>query len=182
MFLENFYGTLFYPSETFERLKQNTNLILGLFIVIAISAINPLLKTESLGFWSTLGIIFAMFIGVVKWFSFAVFLEILAGIFKRGGKIEVFLTLSAFALLPWIFMAPVILFKSGGFLTGIIGFFAGVLVWIWSTVLSLFAVVKAYELSSERILLLIFVPLLGCIIFLDWVIGFFSTLGGIALS
>jgi len=181
MFLENVYGALFYPSETFERLKQNTNLIISLAIVIAISIISPLLNVANLNAWSFFNIISAAFSGIIKWAFFAFFIEMIASIFKRGGRLEVFLTLSAFALLPWIFMGPIALFKTGGLLTGIIGVLAGLGVWIWTTILTLFAIIKAYDLSSERILLFIFVPVLGGIVFLDWLVGFFSTLARIVM-
>lgn len=179
MFLENVYGTLFSPGETFERLKQNTNLITGLLVVILISAIKPLLNITSISAIMSFGVMSAMFFGIIKWFVFAFFIEMIACAFQKGGRIESFLTLSAFALLPWMFLAPVALFKTGGILTGLLGVFVGIGLWIWATILILFAIVRAYEISSERVLLLIVAPLLGGLIALDWIVGFFTTLGGI---
>ncbi len=179
MFLENFYGTLFYPADTFEKLKSNPSLLTGLAIVGLVSMLNPVLRADEITPLLSVGLISVSFGGIIKWAFFAFFIEILACIFNRGGKIEILLALSAYALLPWIFIAPIALFKTGGLLAGLLGALAGIAVWIWTTALTVFAVMKAYDISSERVLLLIFVPLLGFIIFFDWIIGFFSTLGSI---
>lgn len=177
--LENIYGTLFYPSQTFEKLRQNPALFTALAIVALISALDPLISADTVAVGLAFALVWAVFTGVLKWSFLALFLEVLASIFKKGGKIEIFLTLSAFALLPWLFMGPIMLFKAGGAFTAVIGILSGVAIWIWTTILTLFAVSKAYELSSERVLLLLFIPFLGSVIVFDWAIGFFSTLTGI---
>jgi len=179
MFLENFYGTLFYPGETFEKLKSDPPIVTAAVIVALISMLNTFLHADTVTLFMAFGLVSAAFWGIIKWAFFAFFIEITAGVFNRGGKLEIMLVLSAFALLPWLLLGPVSLFKAGGVFAALVGILAGFVVWIWTTVLTLFAVMKAYELSSERLLLLIFVPLFGFIIFLDWVVGFFSTMGGI---
>lgn len=180
MFLENLYGTLFYPKETFERLKSNPPIVTALVIVVLISMLNSLLHTATLTPFLAFGLISSAFSGLIKWAFFAFFVEITAGVFNRGGKIESLLALSAFALLPWIFLGPVSLFKDGGALTALLGILIGIGVWIWTTILTLYAVAKAYDLSSERVLMFVFIPLFGFIIFFNWIVGFFSTLFGIA--
>ncbi len=179
MFLENFYGTLFSPGETFERLKADPPIVTALVIVALISMLNMFLHADIVTPFMAFGLVSAAFVGIIKWAFFAFFIEITASVFSRGGRLEVLLALSAFALLPWVLLGPVSLFKTGGTLAALLGVLIGFGVWIWTTVLTLFAVMKAYELSSERLLLLIFVPLFGFIIFFDWVVGFFSTMGGI---
>lgn len=179
MFLENFYGTLFYPSETFEKLKIDPPIFLGFAVVLAVSMLNPVLQASTITPFLAFGLISAGFAGVIKWAFFALFVEIIASVFNRGGKIEILLALSAFALLPWLFLGPISLLKEGGVLAGLLGVLAGLGVWIWTTVLTLYAIMKAYELSSERLLLLVLIPLFGFIVFFDWIFGFFSTLGGI---
>lgn len=179
MFLENFYGTLFYPTQTFEKLRENPTLLTGLAIVSAISIINPLIGASEATPFMALGLVATAFSGIIKWAVFAFFIELVAAIFKKGGKIEILLTLTAYALLPWVFMGPAALFKTGGLPVGLIGIIAGIAIWIWSTVLTFFAVMKAYDLSSERVIMLVFIPLLGFFIFSDWIVGFFFTLFGI---
>jgi len=179
-FLDNFYGVIFKPTETFDKLKEKPSLIQGFLIVIFISILSPVLQF-SLNSDQTLilqgfGLINAAFWGLLSWLFFAAFLEILAGIFKRGGKTKVFLCLSAFALLPWIFTAPIMLLKTGGIFFKAVGILAGLAVWLWSTVLTAFAIMKAYEISPARVIIFILIPSLGGIISICWFFGFFSTL------
>ncbi len=179
-FFENIYGTLFYPTKTFEELKQSPPILQALGIVIAISILKPLINSSfpdnsNLG-WFIYGLFSAGISGIIKWVFFAAFVEALASIFKKGGNFKKFLTLSAFALIPWIFIGPVALLKTGGIFASLIGILFGLTIWIWATVLTVFAAMKAYEISSGRVLILIAVPFIGVIIFLSWVAGFFSTL------
>lgn len=179
-FLENIYGTLFYPRETFERLKQTPPIIEALFLVVAISLIKPFIeasffKDQNLT-WFIFDLFKAGFGGIIKWLFFAAFIEGVASVFKNGGNYKTFLALSAFALIPWIFMGPVFLFKTGGILAALLGILSGIAIWIWTTILTILAIMKAYNVSSGRILLLLSIPFLGGIIFFNWMIGFFSTL------
>lgn len=179
-FFETIYGVLFYPNETFDDLKHDPPILQALGIVIAVSILNPLISSssgpdQSLG-WFVFILFNAGISGLIKWVFFAAFVEALASIFKKGGQIKVFLTLSAFALLPWIFIGPVSLLKTGGIFTSLIGIIFGLAIWLWTTVLTIFAAMKAYEISSGRILLLVSAPFIGGVIFFNWIIGFFSTL------
>ena len=179
-FLENIYGTLFYPTETFEKLKQSPPILQALGIVVTVSILNPLINSSflddsNLG-WFIYGLFSAGVSGIIKWVFFAVFVEALASIFKKGGNFKKFLTLSAFALIPWVFIGPANLLKTGGILSSLFGILFGLTIWIWATVLTIFAVMKSYEISSGRILIFITVPFIGAIIFFSWIAGFFSTL------
>jgi len=82
-FLNNFYGTLFSPIETFSRLKENPPLLL----------------------FFDISLVFRIIFGLISWLFLASFFESLARIFKRQGGMKIFLTLSAFALLPGYFLA-----------------------------------------------------------------------------
>ena len=179
-FFEKIYGVLFYPNETFEDLKQNPPIVEALGIVIAISILNPvinssLLTTKSLG-WFVFNLFGAGFGGIIKWLFFAAFIEALASVFKKGGKYKIFLTLSAFALVPWVFIGPVTLLKTGGIFASLLGILFGLAIWIWTTALTIFAAMKTYEISSGRVLLLVSIPFIAGILFFNWIIGFFSTL------
>jgi len=179
-FFENIYGTLFYPNDTFDELKQDPPILEALGIVVAISILTPLIN---MSVPTTQNIIFFIYIlftaaisGIIKWVFFAAFVEAVASIFKNGGKMKQFLTLSAFALLPWIFIGPVTLLKTGGIFASLLGILFGLAIWIWTTLLTILAAMKAYEISSGRVLLLVAIPLIGCIIFFNWIVGFFETL------
>ena len=180
--LEDIYGALFSPRETFEKLRENPPMLEALGIVIAVSVLNPLISSTLAGGqslnWLVFNLFNAAFAGVIKWVFFAAFVEGLAAIFKKGGKerFKAFLALSGFALLPWIFLGPITLLKTGGIFFTLIGVLAGIAVWVWTTILTIFAAMKAYNISSGRILLLLAVPFIGGIIFFNWIVGFFSTL------
>ncbi len=182
-FFENVYGTLFYPGETFESLKQNPPIVQAVGIVVVISIlnlfVNSVVPVTQAPAAFTISIIGQAFSGLFKWVVFAAFLELIALIFKHGGRIKIFLTLSAFALLPWIFIGPAFLLKTGGTIFSLIGIILGFVVWGWATALTVFAGMKAYDLSPRRGILLFVIPVFGGVIFFNWIIGFFSTLAQI---
>lgn len=179
-FLDNFYGVLFNPSETLDKLTDNPPLIQGIVIVALISILGPVvnfsINTETNTVFQGLSLINSAFWGLLSWLFFAAFFEIIAGIFKKGGKMKIFLCLSAFALLPWIFIAPAALFKTGGLLFKFAGILIGLAAWLWSTVLTILAIMKTYEISPARVASFILVPFLGSILSIFWLFGFFSTL------
>lgn len=182
-FFEKIYGVLFNPQETFDEIRENPNILEALCIVIAVSVLTPLLNSTILSTQSVGWFIFVLFSsgisGIIKWVFFAAFVEAVAAIFKKGGKYKIFLTLSAFALLPWIFAGPVALLKTGGIFTGLLGILFGLAIWVWTTILTIYAAMKAYEISSGRVLLLLVIPFIGGILVFNWIIGFFETLIGI---
>ena len=179
-FFDNFYGILFKPSETFDKLKENPHLIQGFIIVIFISILSPVLKfsinSEQSPFVQGFELINASFWGLLSWLFSASFFEIIAGIFKKGGKTKIFLCLSAFALIPWIFLGPASLFKTGGLLFKTLGILIGLASWLWSTILTAFAIMKTYDISAPRVITFVLIPFFGGILSFYWFFGFFMTL------
>ena len=177
-FLENFYGVLFSPDATFNKLKENTPLLQGFFIVIFISLLNPILhfNQDSGFFWLIFNIFGSITSGIISWLFFASFLEILASVFKQSGKMRIFLTLSAFALIPWILRAPVELFKAAGMPGSVLSVLLGLAIWFWAVYLFLMAIIKSYELSLSRALVLTVTIFLAGLLAFNWIAGFFSTL------
>jgi len=183
-FLENFYGTLFNPSETFEKLKQNPKLIQSFLIVIFISALTPLLNVSITSgfamFYSWFNLFNAPFAGLLSWLFFTFFIEIMAIVFQKGGKTKVLLCLTAFALLPWIFIAPASLLKTGGIFFKTFSILLSLTCWLWSSLLTAFAVIKTYDISPQKIIIMAIIPLCGFVICYFWIYGFFKTLIQIA--
>lgn len=179
-FFENLYGILFQPTETLEHLKQNLQIREALVIVVAISILEPVLNASLWDGRSLNMFVFTLFnagfMGLFKWLFLAAFIEGLASIFKKGGNFKTFLVLSAFALTPWILIGPVTLLKTGGILFKLLGILTGIAVWAWTTILTIYAAMKSYDISSGKILLLLAVPFFGGILCINWVIGFFTTL------
>lgn len=180
-FLEKFYGVLISPDETFDLLKKNPSILQGFFIVLAISVTSPVTAFNQFDgarsiVWFALNIITAAFTGILSWMFFASFLDILASIFKQSGRIKEFLTLSAFALIPWLFIAPAELFKTAGIIGGIFGVLLELLIWLWATILIVLAISKTYEISFSRVIVLVVTTFLGGFLAFNWIAGFFSTL------
>lgn len=180
-FLDNIYGVLFYPDETFDRLKENPPVSQGFFIVVIISAIGAFLNfsflDESRSFiFLGLDIFGSIFSGILSWLFPAFFLEIVSSIFKQSGKLKTFLTLFGFSLVPWIFAGPAELLKTAGPAGKLIGVFLGLFIWLWVAVLVFKAIIKSYELSPGRGLILISIPFLGGFLALYLIVNFFSTL------
>lgn len=183
-FLENFYEVLTAPKKAFDRLKENPPVFQGLFIVVFVSILNNLLNFDMSNgsvslLWLIFSIVGAAIGGIVSWLFFAIFLEIIAYIFDRSGKFNQFLTLSGFALLPWIFLGPIELLKSAGIVGKIIGVILGLTIWVWVVSLTVLAIIKSYDLSLQKTLSLIAVLFLSSILLLFWYVGFFTTLFGI---
>jgi len=183
-FLDNVYGVLFSPKESFDRLIINPSVFQGFIIVLIISIINPLINFDFCGsskclFLLGFQIFSAAFAGVVSWLFFASFIEIIASVFKQAGRIKEFLTLSAFALIPWIFIAPAELLKSAGILGNIFGILFGLGIWLWVTILTFIALIKTYNLSLGRTIVLLTIPFFAGFLAFNWIIGFFVTLFGI---
>lgn len=185
-FLDNFYGTIFSPNETFSRLRENPPLLQGFFVVLFISILSPLIKSAFphnfiLFFIYFLGIFFTAIGGVIIWIFFALFLDINSRIFCKTGKIKEILTLSAFALLPWIFIAPTSLIKEGGIFGVIWGALFTLAIWLWASILVIFAIKKTYDISFIRALGLAVIPFYGGAIAFFWLIGFFTNLSRVLL-
>jgi len=184
-FADNFYGVLFNPSETFDKLMENPKLIQSFVIVIFVSILSPILNIYADNSGKSAIAAFQMLNsaiwGGISWLFFVSFMEILAGIFKQNGKRKILLCLTGFALLPWIFLAPASLLKTGGILFKTIGILMGLGCWLWSTLLTAYAVVKAYNISPARAVTLILIPALGGVLAVYWIIGFFTTLLGLLI-
>jgi hypothetical protein len=182
-FLNNFYGVLFTPEKTFEEIKETQPLMSAVLIVIFVSMLKVFLysnfKTLNSPFLYGSNLFMAAFSGIISWLFYAGFFELVAKIFDKGGKYKTFLILSAFALLPWIFLGPVEMYKMLDFSGTAGGVLLGMLVWIWVISLQIYALSKTYELSIGKTVLFILIPSLGWFVFLNWLVGFFTTLSHI---
>ena len=179
-FLNNFYGTLFTPEKTFEEIKQTKPMVTAIIIVILISVLKVFLYSEPMtsanSFLYGSNLVFASFSGIVSWLFFAGFFELIAKIFNRGSRYKTLLVLSAFAMLPWIFLGPVEIYKMIDTSGAAGGMFLGLLVFIWVISLQIYAILKTYELNIGKTVLFILIPFLGWLVFLNLIINFFNTI------
>ncbi len=166
--LDNVYGTLFNPDETFDQLKENPSLLQASLLILLITAVKPILeligsKSEMSFLLSIFGVLFSIAGIVICWLFVSYFLDIFVGIFKESKKIRIFLTLSAFSLLPLIFLNPINLLKSAGTAGYIVALILGILIFVWFVKLLNLALIKTYDLTSQKSLLLLSLPFLGLI-------------------
>lgn len=181
-FFESMYGTLFSPLETFDKIKleQEKPVFEAFAVLVIVSIIGCIYGYEGssvigLGFT----IVSCVIAAVISWVVFAGILDSLVTLLTQKRSYDTFLVLSAYSLLPWIFMGPASLFKTAGVEGfGVIGFLIGIilclLIWLWTTTLFVIAVSKAYDISLGKVLALVVMPFLGTIIVFIWSVGFIS--------
>lgn len=180
-YLNVFYNVLFHPIRTYRDIaaeeKAGNNLLLyGLLTIIYISATGPIVSAAGKG--AILALLVAeiplqVVAGVAMWVFMGVVIGVLSYTFTGQSRLKTFLTLSALASLPWIFMGPIaLLYQNLGGLSGFLAVLAGLLVWIWSVFLFALAVTMTYRLTAEKTMVILAMPLLMTLIFLAWTTGF----------
>ncbi|MBX2860058.1 MAG: YIP1 family protein [Vampirovibrio sp.] len=185
-FFNLFYGTLFHPVKTFQKLQEveptGLQLFYGMIFILLVSGMAPVLTFVlkasadplSLAFEIPLKAVFGLFV----WFSIGSLLNMVAYAFTSHSRLRTFLTLSALSTLPWFFMGPLALLKIGlgGF--GItLNVLAGLGIWLWSVVLFALALGVTYKLSAERVIIVLLMPFPFFSITLAWITGFFINVG-----
>ncbi len=182
-FLNILYNILVSPSQEFRVVSigpvpKNALLAYGTAIVLIVSGLGVIYSpfvssTEGLLF----KILFAAITGLIFWLFTALVFSTTAYIFGMRGRPQTFLILTAYAVLPWIFLPVVMLFK------GILGAFGNTIVifgslgiWLWSVILFLMALKYTYNLTLERVLLAGTIPILMTFIGISWLSGFFYNL------
>lgn len=184
-YLDNFYGVLFSPKKTFDELKANKTVVQALINVILISLLFNLLDVGS-SLTDIKSIVFFSFkligsaIGaLISWLIFGVFFESIAYIFSQSGKLKEILTLTGFSITPWFLIGPFKLLHSAGIFLGVMSVYFQFALWIWVSILLFISVMKVYELTFSRTVLIFLVPLIGFIMFSNWFVYFFSTMSKI---
>jgi hypothetical protein len=100
-FLDLLYGTLFLPQVTFEQLKANPSFVQAL-VVIALVNILETLRLDQFFIFKIISVIS----GIIGWLFFTYLLKQLASVFQKNVTMPELLTLTGFASLPWLFIAP----------------------------------------------------------------------------
>jgi hypothetical protein len=184
-FLDLTYDVLFHPIRAFRTVADETpprNRWLGyaLIILVFVSGSGPILssigKANSFG-----GLVFSIPMlslwGLFIWFFMALVMAMLGYIFRGQTSMKTFLTLSALATLPWIFLGPIILLKhTAGILGSIVGAFGVLVIWLWTVVLFAMAVSITYRLTVDRLILFLILPLMMGLVYCAWFVGFIANL------
>ncbi|TYQ30739.1 hypothetical protein [Pseudanabaena sp. UWO310] len=101
-FLDRLYGTLFLPQATFEELKANPTFEQALIVIALVNSLETL-RLERFTIFKMFG---SMVSAAIGWLFFTFLLQQLASVFQKKVEMKVLLTLTGFASLPWLFMAP----------------------------------------------------------------------------
>lgn len=184
-FLELLYAALFQPKTLYEAIARdleaspvsNRLLLFSILSVVVISALSPVLQTINAGgephglMWTVP--LFA-FNGLLTWAFVGVVIGLSAYAFLGRARIVTLLVLSAMATLPWLLMAPISLLKVGiGSIGVVFSVIFGFIIWLWTVVLFALAIKVTYQMTVDRVLIVLILPFVMSAILLGWVIGFF---------
>lgn len=180
--LDSFYNVLFHPVQEFRRISEDTPtdsrwLVVSLMFVLLVSAFGPIVLFADGKDHDLMGLIYKIPMsavsGLLLWVLMAGIIALLAYVFMGSSRFKTFLTLSGYATLPWVFLGPVVLLKTGlgGFGT-FIGVVAGLSIWLWSVVLFALALGHTYRLTADRVIVLLAMPFVMGLLCLSWFIGF----------
>jgi len=170
-FLDRLYGTLFLPQTTFEQLKANPSFIQAA-IVIALANILETLRLDQANFFR---IIWSMISGAIGWLFFTFLLKQLASVFQKQVTMPELLTLTGFASLPWLLMAPALSLPSRFRIP------AAIAVIIWFIVWQIWSASVALSIKKRKTLVIIPMAIAGGIVALIWLGNTFKLILSISL-
>lgn len=157
-FLDRLYGTLFLPQVTFEQLKAHPSFVQAAIVIALVNA----LETIRLDHLSIVRIIGSVIGGSIGWVFFTFLLKQLANVFQKNVEMLELLTLTGFASLPWIFMAPALSLPPQSRFLGAIAVIIWFIFWqVWSASVAL-------GIKSWKTLAIIPLAISGGIVALIW--------------
>ncbi len=180
-FLDNFYGTLFTPSATFNEISKNPQILQGFMAIIFVNILKPMTDFHIQNYLREtplliLKIFFSVLGALTLWILTAVLIHLAAKFFSRETKITTVLTLTGFAYFPQIFIGPIELIKSGGAAGYLLGILMGIVIQIWTVSLLFLTIIKTYNSTPARTLAFSTIPFLAGILFFNWTISFIVSL------
>ncbi len=157
-FLDRLYGTLFLPQVTFEQLKAYPSFEQAAIVIALVNA----LEAIRLDHLSIVRIIGSVIGGSIGWLFFTFLLKQLANVFQKNVEMLELLTLTGFASLPWIFMAPALSLPPQSRFLGAIAVIIWFIVWqVWSASVAL-------GIKSWKTLAIIPLAISGGVVALIW--------------
>jgi hypothetical protein len=170
-FLDRLYGTLFLPQATFEQLRANPSCLQGAIVIALVN----ILETLRIDQFSIFRVIWSVISSVIGWLFFTFLLEQLASVFQKNVKLVELLTLTGFASLPWLFMAPALSLPSQ------FRILAAIAVIIWFIIWQVWSASVALEIKSWKTLAIVPMAIAGGIVALIWLGNTFKLLLSITL-
>lgn len=157
-FLDRLYGTLFLPQVTFEHLKANPAFIQAAIVI----ALANVLETIRLDQFAIYRIVWSVISGLIGWVFFTFLLKQLANVFQKDVEMNQLLTLTGFASLPWLFMAPAMSLPPQSRIL------AAIAVMIWFVVWQTWSASVALGIKIWKTLAIVPLAILGGIVALIW--------------
>ena len=150
-FFQNIYNVIFSPKEFFENDNQNISTRLSIGIIAIMSVLNKtayVIASDSLiGFTYIFTLMGSIISAVIMWFITALIFEYIAKIFDKGGHLQKFLYLSAFACIPSVLFAPLHLLKHLGGFGYVLSVILSLALYLWMIVLYILAIKNTYKIS-----------------------------------
>jgi hypothetical protein len=145
------------PQVTFEQLKANPSFVQAL-VVIALVNILETLRLDQFFIFKIISVIS----GIIGWLFFTYLLKQLASVFQKNVTMPELLTLTGFASLPWLFIAPALSLPPQ--FRGL----AAIAVIIWFIVWQIRSASVALDIKSWKTLAIVPLAIAGGIVALIW--------------
>jgi hypothetical protein len=172
-FLDLVYGTLFHPIKTFRQLSApnaHQGVLVSAIACVALTCVVDIVVEQILSRGSVTSLSYLIplkiIVGLIKWLWMAGMLAAAAHVFSGKAHYETFLKLSGLALLPELLLSPVVLMVQslqygswstfGTIFLGLVAF----LLWIWSSLLFVLALMETYSMSVGRAFLCLLIPVM----------------------
>ncbi|MDD3594534.1 MAG: YIP1 family protein [Candidatus Gastranaerophilales bacterium] len=180
-FFEKFYDILFAPSKVFESISYDKPYKMPLLVVLLTSSVVFLTNIKvTFTPFELLGLTGSWLSAVIYWLFFCLFVNLCAQMFNLKSNYSKLLTLSALATVPWLFLAPLKLLKAFSPLSSEIAVFFILIVWVWTVVLQVVAISRAYDIPSKNAIGIIIIPFLGFVVYTVWIFDFFLKIAQIS--
>jgi hypothetical protein len=160
-FLDRLYGTLFLPQITFEQLKANPSFVQAIVVIALVN----ILETLRLDQFFIVRIIWSVISGIIGWLFFTYLLKQLASVFQKNVTMPELLTLTGFASLPWLFMAPALSLPPQ------FRVLAAIAVIIWFIVWQIRSASVALDIKSWKTLAIVPLAIAGGVVALIWLVN-----------
>lgn len=178
-YFENIYEVIFTPLDFFKRKDLTVSIRQAAGTIVWVSLFTILGKEIGSGeifnnVYISFLLIFKIILILVAWALTGLFLEYIAKIFSRDCGLNNILFNTSFAMVPYIFFAPLDILKHSGDTGYTIGAIAEMFLYLWIIVLYALAIKKSYDISIARSFMMILLPFIGTFFAISWAIGFIT--------
>ena len=160
----NFFDIILSPTVAFNELKDLKPHKLPILVIFIVACFLSVANANFSGFSSLVSTFSFTLVGLI---IYSFYIDVMAKLFNLESQFSRMFTLSAFALLPWIFLAPVKLLSCDILLLNLLSGFLTFGIYIWVIVLQVLAISRAYNTPSNCAVIAIFLPFFGFLMFIS---------------